>query len=283
MAGKNSFSAEKEQMTKLACGRTFDEQVAAIRQYGNHGASSVLRNAILAAHGIADPKARAANGIFFGCYRPFTTPFLLRDYVRLLELLGVDYTWFDREYCCGFPLFVQDEEDASDKPAAVSEQFSRKNVDLARDKGAETLAYCCVGCVYAAKQSISEAPERHRYILDLICDGMEKRTNRMAPTVVGYFEGCHSFYRNYFPGVNLDWARYRDMLGSIQGLTIVDLPNTFCCKRQTARIIEEAEKQKLNSIMCSCNGCYRTLQDAAKGRLQVLSVPEVLLRCFEML
>jgi Fe-S oxidoreductase len=281
MAGKDPFSAEKEHAAKLAWGRTFEEEVAWIRQYGNHGVSPVLRNAVLAAHGIVNPKGEARNGIIFGCYRPFTTPFLLRDYIRLLELLGMDYTWFDREYCCGLPLLMGDAEGAWDNVAAASEESNRKNIDLAREKGAETLVYCCVGCVYSAKQSISESPERHRYILDLICDAMEKRTNKMAATTMGYFEGCHSFYGKRFPGVSLDWGRYRRMLGSIQGLTIVDLPRTFCCKRQTARIIEEAEERKVSAILCSCNGCYRALKDAAKGKLQVVSAPEALLQCFE--
>jgi len=279
MSDNTSFSAEGTHLKQLACGRTFEEQVDSIRQYGNHGASPVLRNAVLAAHGIVNPKDKAANGIIFGCYRPFTTPFLIRDYIKLLDVLNIDYTWFDRENCCGLPFIMEEPEDVSLDPATVSEEFNRKNVALAREKNAETLAYCCIGCVYAAKQSINEAPEKHRYILDLICDAMEKRTTTTTPTVMGYFEGCHSFYRAFFPGVSLDWSRYRSMLGSIRGLTIVDLPATFCCKRRADDIIEEAKKRNVDSILCPCNGCYRSLQNSAKGKLRILNVPEVLLQC----
>ena len=280
MSGKKAFVAENEYAEKIACGRSFDEQVASIKQYGNHGVSSVLRNAVLAAHGISNPKTQATYGIIFGCYPPFTTPFLLQYYIKLLDLLEIDYTWFDREYCCGWPLLVEDGE-VSKNSAAISEEFIRKNLTLANEKEATTLTYCCVSCVHAAKQAIREAPEQHTYILDVICEAMEKRINTTAPAVVGYFEGCHSFNHTYFPGIDINWNRYRRLLDSIQGLTVVDLPSHLCCKRKTGDILKEAEKIGVTSIVCPCNGCYRTLQNAAVDTLQITSVPEVLLDCFK--
>lgn len=281
MGKEKAFSEEKAYGRKLACGRTFDEEVAAVRQYGNHGTSAVLRNAVLAAHGIVDPKPKAANGIFFGCYRPFTTPFLLRDYIKLLGLLGADYTWFDRENCCGWPFFVDDSDGAAQKAEALSGEFNRKNVALAREKGAATLVYCCVGCAYVAKHALQGDAAQHRYVLDLICDEMEKRDSRIAPMTVGYFEGCHAFSRAHFPGAVIDWPRYRRMLGKIKGLTIVDLPNTSCCKRAPEKILESARQKKVDTILCPCNGCYRTLKGMAQDGLEVVSFPEILLRCFE--
>jgi hypothetical protein len=272
------LQAEKAHAARLARGRTFDEQVAAIRNCGNHGASPVLRLAALAAHGISNPKARAANGLIFGCYRPFTTPFLLWDYIKLLDLLGVDYTWFEKEYCCGLPLVMESDGAPTGKIAEAGEDFNRRNAELARAKEVETLAYCCVGCVYAAKRFSPFPAERQLYILDLILDALGNRALEMPPTALGYFEGCHSFYRARFPGINLNWQRYRQALENIKGLTIVDLPNTLCCKRSGEQILEQADQLKLDRILCPCNGCYGALKAAAQGKIELMNYPEVLLQ-----
>lgn len=153
----------------------------------------MLRTSLLSSLGIPKPKEKAVNWIKFGCYRPFTYPFLIRNYIKLLDLLGIDYTYFDPEYCCGLPLVMESTENSLGKATALSEEFNRKNAELARQKGVETLAYCCIGCVYAAKYSMNESSERHIYILDLIFDSMEKRANRITPTVMGYFEDAILF------------------------------------------------------------------------------------------
>ena len=279
---KPRFAEEKAHAVKLACGRTFDEQAAAIEKCGNHGASDGLRNSILAAHGIANPKPNARHGIMFGCYRPFTTPFLLHDYIRLLDLLGVDYTWFEREYCCGLPFVMEPEGGSPEKIAELRGNSNARNQALAAQKRVETLAYCCIGCAYAAKDASSKLSEGHVYILDLISDAMEKKHHKMSLTQVGYFEGCHSFYRSRFPDVRLGWTRYRSMLENIDGLSVVDIPPTSCCKRAAAKIIDTAQNLHVTQLVCPCNGCYVSLKAAAQNKLQVLTMPELLLRCFDV-
>jgi len=188
----------------FSCGRTLAEQVETIRRFGNHGASPVLRAGVLAAHGIARPKAKAELCVIFGCYRPFTTPFLVRDGIRLLEMLDIDYTYLDQEYCCGAPLAMLASDEQSDEIGAVSREFNRRNLQLAREKGAATLAYCCVGCVHAAKNSCPETSEDHVYLLDVILDGLERCELKAPPGTVGYYEGCHSFFESRYPGTAID-------------------------------------------------------------------------------
>jgi Fe-S oxidoreductase len=278
MAETTGFAPEREHAARLSCGRTFDEQIESIRKHGSHGMIQVARAGVLAAMGIPGPKDKAENGIIFGCYRPFTTPFLLRDYIRLLDLLGVDYTYFDREFCCGLPLIMQSAGGEQEKAIAAGSEFNRLNLGLAHQKGATTLAYCCVGCVYAAKNCFRDAPGHHVYIVDLILDKLEKETLGVAPTVMGYFEGCHTFYSTHFPRVSMEWKRYRQFLDGIKGLKIVDLSNNLCCKRSAAKIADNAIKLNLDKVLCSCNGCYLSLKEAGKGKFNVLSLPEVLLQ-----
>ena len=265
----------------LACGRTETEQIEAIRRYGNHGASPVLRAATLTAHGIAKPKAKAENCLIFGCYRPFDTPFLVRDYVRLLDILSVDYTYLNHEYCCGVPLAMQASRDRIAEAAAAGREFNRMNLDLAGQKGAAVLAYCCAGCIHSAKETFGQADSRHVYIIDMILDRLEGRRLMMPPTEIGYFEGCHTFARRAYPKVSIDWARYRRRLGEIEGLEVVDLPNTMCCKSSSAKIIEQAAKMNLTQLLSPCSGCYSSLNQQAKDGVRVVTYPELLLQGME--
>ena len=105
-----------------------------------------------------------------------------------------------------------------------------------------------------------KASVHQTYIVDLILDKLEKKPLKVAPTIMGYFEGCHTFYKTHFPQVSLDWKRYRQFLNGIEGLRIVDLSNKFCCKRSADKIMESAEKLNLDKILCSCNGCYLSLK-----------------------
>ncbi len=281
MVEETKFAAERKHGENLACNRGLAEQIEDIRRHGNHGASSVLRAAVLTAHGIPKPKESAENGIVFGCYRPFTTPFLLRDYTQILDILGVDYTYFEKEYCCGLPLIMQCGGEDQENARSFGVEFNRLNLGLAHQKGVKTLAYCCVGCAYMAKSSAEDTSDHQIYILDLILDKLDKEPLKVAPTVTGYFEGCHTFYKTLFPQVSLGWSRYRQFLGGIRGLEIVDLSNKLCCKRSAGRIIENAEKLKLDKVLCSCNGCYLSLREAGKGKLRTMNMPEFLLQILE--
>jgi len=267
----------------LSCGRTVDEQMESIRKYGNHGVSPVLRAGVLAAHGISKPKDNAKNCIIFGCYRPFTTPFLVRDYIRLLDMLNIDYTYLDHEYCCGVPLAMttMNSGEQLDNAMSVGREFNQLNLNLAQQKGAIKLAYCCAGCVHAAKNAFNETSDSHVYIVDLILDEIEKHHLKIPPTVIGYFEGCHTFFRNIYSGIRLDWGRYRQRLSKIEGLKIVDLPNNMCCRESAIKIIESAVKMNLTKILCPCSGCYASLMPASKGKLQMITLPDLLLQSLE--
>lgn len=281
MVKENKFAAERQASVHLACDRGFPEQIEDIRRYGNHGVSPVLSAAVLAAHGIPKPKDTAETGIIFGCYRPFSTPFLLRDYIRLLDILGMDYTYLEKEFCCGLPLVMQLAGEDPGNAMTFGVEFNRLNLDLARQKGVNTLAYCCVGCAYTAKSYDCETSVRQTYIVDLILDELDKRELKVAPTVIGYFEGCHTFYKTYFPQVSLEWKRYRQFLDGIENLEIVDLPNKLCCKKSADRIVESAQKLDLDKILCSCNGCYLSLKAAGQEKLTTTNMPEFLLQVLE--
>jgi Fe-S oxidoreductase len=255
-----------------------DEQLDTIRRFGNHAASPVLRSRLLAGLGIPKPKAQAGNCIIFGCYRPFSEPFLVRDYLRVLDLLNVDYTYLDQEQCCGVPFAMKKPSPERDAALAASTEFNRQNDELARQKGATRLAYCCTGCAYAARTVFPEALDSHVYMPDLIFDHLEQRKLTIAPTSIGYFEGCHTFAKSAYPANAVDWSRYRTRLGEIDGLRIVDLPNNLCCKNSADELINLAVEMNVDTILCPCNSCITSLGLAGQGKVTMITLPELLLQ-----
>lgn len=277
MAKTNRIALEKIITDKIACGRSLEEQLGSVRAYGNHGASPMLRAGALAAHGIANPKASAPYAVLFGCYRPFTTPFLLQDALRLLDILEVEHTWLEKEYCCGLPLLGQAPKEERQEVASASAGFVRQNWELAKAKGAGTLVYCCAGCATAAKHMCPDTQHEHVYVLDLLLDRLEGRPLRVEPMTLGYFEGCHATFRMHYPKTSLPWARYREFLDTVEGLTLVDLPGGRCCKHQASEIVGSAVERGLSGIVSPCSGCNVGIREAGRGKARMVSYPELLL------
>lgn len=267
----------ERRIKQLVAGRTLDQQIECVEREGNHGKSSLLRNSLLAGLGIPPPKKTADNLIVFGCYVPFNMPMVIRDHIKLLERLGVDYTYLEKETCCGVPMLRAAAEEERDKARTASKGFMEVNRDTARQKGAKSIAYCCIGCAHMAGDFFPDDSVRHMYFHDLIADRLEGKTLKIAPTVVGYYEGCHAIYRDLIPGVSLNWSRYRSLLEQIEGLELAPMPDRVCCQEFPDHVVEVAEKRDLKTILCSCNGCYGRINAAAKGRVRVRYITEVLL------
>ena len=264
---------------RLAAGRTLNEEIEYIRKYGNHGVAPDLRNALVAALGIPKPRETAEHLIIFGCYLPFMMPLLLLDYINILEHLGVEYTYLKREFCCGATLLGTSGAD-EEKAMAAGKEFMQINRDLALQKGAKTISYFCIGCAYMARAFFSDDDTiRHLYYPDLIIDNLGDRKLRITPAVMGYYEGCHRRRRDLLPpDTDLNWEGYRELLERIEGLELVDLPNEICCVDYPERIVKAAEKQNLDTILCSCTRCYLTVGRTARERVQMKYLPEILLQ-----
>jgi len=259
-------------------GRSIDEQIDYVRKYGNHAASPELRNEVLAALDVPEPKDTAENMVIFGCYFPFWIPQSLQDFIDTLEHLKVDYTYLEKEACCCAPMVVAAEEEEKEEVMAVVKELMLIHRDQARRKGATSISYFCQTCAYLAKKCFPDDSIRQLYYPDLIIEKLGNRKLKVPPTVVGYYEGCQIRRRAMAPGVELDWPRYRELLDSIEGLEIVDLPHKICCRPTAEPIVEAAEKANLDTILCSCGGCFSRVRITAKERVQVKNLPEILLQ-----
>lgn len=276
----NEYSQDALLLGVIA-GRSLDEQVEQVRKFGNHGLAAVLRAGMLKSIGIPPAKKTSQNVLMFGCYVPFSYAMQLRDYIKVLDILGVDYTYLDNEFCCGSPMIQTSAGEERERAKQVATEFINMNMSAGQKKGASKMAYFCVGCAHMVPGLLPGEREKHVYSLDLIVDELKDRKLRLPPTAVGYFEGCHTRYKTIFPDVALNWAAYRRLLDRIDGLRVVDIPNNNCCSKHPERILEAAEKHKLDTIICPCNACYRRLDTVAAGKLRVKHLPEILLQSLQ--
>jgi len=267
-----------EELMGVAAGRTLDEQIEDIQRCRDHTTTPVIRAGLLQALGLPEPKPTSENLLTFGCYTPFFFPFVLRDYIRLLDILGVDYTYSLDAACCGAPIILASSKAQLEQAIKVSKESAQKNHDLAQQMGASTTIYCCPGCTRMDKGFFREEAERHRYILDVITDKLEKETLKVAPTTVGFFGGCQTRYTAIFPDAKLRVDRYRKLMDRIEDLEIIDLTQDICCSKYSERLVQEAQKQTLETIVSPCNGCFGEIGNTAKGRVQVTHLAEILVR-----
>jgi hypothetical protein len=105
---------------------------------------------------------------------------------------------------------------------------------------------------------------RHQYYLDLIIEGLQDRDLRIAPTRLGYFEGCQRTFRAFAPEVDWDFSNYRRLLTKVEGLEIIELSNQICCVEDPTIILHEGKRLGLESILCLCPGCFLKIKGVSE-------------------
>lgn len=265
-------------VVKSACGRDFETQLQTVETTGQHGAPQVLRAMALGANGFAGTPQQADLALVFGCYRPFSTPNILREVAWILGKLGMAHTWLEKENCCGLPLMHQVASEDRPQMADTAQGFVRGNKEAAAQKGASRLAYCCAGCAHVAKSVDAEAELSHSYILDVLLDALQGRSLHIKPLKVAYFEGCHTSYRRHFPQTSLNWPAYRQFLEGVEGLVVQDIAGGLCCKNQPDRIVAAAQENRADALVCACSGCTVAVRAAGQGKIRVMSYTELLAR-----
>ncbi len=268
----------------------------AIRETGMYIPVSHTRMFLLRGLGITvPPKPAAKNWIKLSCQMPFTHPRYVQGFFRLMDLLGVDYTYLEKEYCCGAQTIssaTTDEE--RDRALKVSQALMQVNRDGARNKGAETMVYMCGECCHVAKAYFPEEADRHIYSWELIMDRLEDKALKIEPTVAGWFPTCGGVYADRALVSTLmkrkvgdiGWGRLRRMMSKIEGLTLVDLGKGLCCSHPrdnpgNKSIVQEAIDKGLDTIICPCHACRLHIDIEVKRRhiegLQVKYLSDILL------
>jgi len=264
-------------MKKSVDHRTFEDKVAYVRQHGHHSSPASLRKMMMQNLSIPSPKSSAEYALVFGCYALYSNHSrLVMSYISLLEKLGLDYTCLENEYCCGSSLVQTSKRSERNRAKEAARDFLQMNIQQAIEQKVKNIAYFCSSCARIANSLIKDDRIGHIYLLDLLLDHVNASQLQYGPATVGYFEGCHATIDAFFAGASLPWERYREVLGRIHGLTVVDLPSDVCCRGRSEHILERLQERNLSVVICSCNNCVRFLEkkENAGTRIQVKHMVE---------
>lgn len=270
-------------------GATLEEQVQRVRDEVFFPHPTFMRRAMLHALGLRPKRGPAENLIVLGCMSAFGQINLLMSYLKLLDRLGVSYTFIkDKEYCCGSPL-LQDaigrhaSEAERQKAADAAKEFMALNTDQGRKLGVKNVAYFCQACGWQAKYFFPDDDVKHMYHLDLVVDNIKDRPLSVKPARVGYYEGCWRRYYYLYPGVAFDLPAYRGLLHKINGLEIEELRSSICCFINESPIFKLAERKGLDTIITPCAACYAHLERVAvRGdKFKVKMLHEVVLEALD--
>lgn len=273
-------SVPRKVMGVIAAGRSLEEQIADVRRYGIIFTPDVLRNSILG--GLEVPRRRkASNLIIVGC-ACYGTAMPLRNYCLLLERLGIEYAFLDKEYCCGLP-FIQHQVIAGEdrKPAdEAAREFIGMNIEGARRVGSQRIIYFCTWCAYLGKRFYPEFPQLfYPEALYPALDGVRL----VLRGVVGYFGGTPHRRPILVPedGLDLDWPGYRRLLDRIEGLEVVDIPR-YCCQIADWAIWDRLRRHGLDTLVVSCIVCYGRLSRRAPQGIRVRFLTDIILEALEV-
>ncbi len=267
-------------MQNLIGGRSFDQIKDLIEREGLDIGGCVFggtyRNFLLQAAGIkGDHLNRPAENVIIGsCYfLPYISPL-----IKILDKLETSYSFLEKEYCCGVPGVEMFDGEDRDRAIEFSGEMCRRNVSQAAKLNAKSVITFCTWCAYMYKRwepypggEISPV-----YFPDLVLKKIDEKSIPLhSNQTVGYYEGCHFRNKAFAPGVEVNWESCRKLLGKVDGLKVVEIPNK-CCIWQIGEVIAAIRKAKIKTVICACFGCHARVQFAAPD-LQVRFITEIIL------
>ena len=272
--------------------------------------------------------AQKADVLYFaGCTASYVNKEIAQSTAKILRAAGTEFMLMPDEWCCGNTLFsvgLFDEAKA----------LAQRNVDEVRKTGAKTLLTSCAECYrmwkvdYPKMLDIStddlgfKVVHLVEYADEKVKDGALKM-KKPFETRLTYHDSC-SLSRLSDPWTPYEgkrgwmgcveprlkrrrgnpeiYAKPRDILKSIPGVNLVEMPrtreNTFCCgagrgtqeaypdfaKWAAAHRLEEVREIGAETLVSSCPWCKNNFAQAVKasgGDVQVLDISEVICASIE--
>lgn len=230
-----------------------------------------------------------ADVLFFaGCTASYVETDIAEATLRLLQDSGLSVTYGGtEESCCGIPMKMAGKEEL------FAESY-RRNVDMARARGAKTIIASCPACSLVWKEMYAEEARRLgepyefevKHYSEVIAPAIAAGTLKLDAPVFGdgtvtFHDSCHA---GRAQGI---YEPPRDMLKAIPGINYVEMEHNredaLCCgsvvtlvgelpvapKLGCARL-QEAVDAGANTVVALCPCCQVQLRDSAeKGDIDV--------------
>jgi Fe-S oxidoreductase len=220
---------------------------------------------------------RAEYALIAGCFSPYLEPQDMTALRKLLDHFGVDYTLVPKEYCCGdlFYLHALGEAHEGDLEQAdvLAREFLDRNLEQARELGADKIVAYCAGCDMAfnrVNDAVAEQIIWHPTLLARLFQGGKLELQ------AHYYSGCHG-HRRKLMGDTPDLDSVLAALGRIEGLELHQLDSRLCCMKPD-QLEELASSVTLQTVIAPCSGCTLALRKALakRGEYRVSMLSEVL-------
>ena len=230
---------------------------------------------------------------FVGCQSAYARRRIAKATMKLLDSAGVEFSVLPEEWCCGYPLLHNGQEDDA---VGIVEH----NMEVMEKEGIETVLCSCSGCYTVLKHEYPEILGRKlpfnlmhtsEYLARLIKDGDLKLENPV-PEVVTYHDPCTLGRHNDIYDVP------RELLQSIPGLKLVEMErnrdDAWCCGTggevsfafpdlsnwSSLQRMEEAEETGASILASACPGCATSFMSASsvfdKKGIKVCDINELL-------
>ncbi len=221
---------------------------------------------------------QAEIGYFTGCSGAYTAQPMVAGALRVMNALGIEFTLFDDEWCCGFPLFIVGELE-------LMEQMIRHNVEGLAARGVKHLSVSCPCCMFMLQNHWpyfygAPLPFDIIHITQLVKPYVEAGKLRLTQSLdatLTYHDPC------YLSRGTRVIDEPRAMLGQIRGARVVEMAHSRelsrCCGAgggirrglpevsiQMARdLLAEAEHVGADILVIDCPACYERLHLAQQG------------------
>lgn len=214
---------------------------------------------------------------FVGCTSSYREKKIARDTVDVLTKLGINYSIFSEEWCCGSPLLRTGQRKGATDLAS-------HNVELFQSKGIKTVLTACAGCYRTLKEDYPkilgkelpfEVLHISEYLKKLLDDGKIQFKSEFKKTVT-YHDPCHL---GRHAGL---YDAPRDVIKKIPGIKFIEMRkirgDASCCgagggvkaaypewslEMATDRV-KEAISTGADVLITTCPFCERNFADAIK-------------------
>ena len=240
-------------------------------------------------------RERAKVLYFVGCTAALDASLqhVARNTVALMKAAGVDFGILgEEEVCCGSVMLRVGERD-------LARELARKNLDLIRALGVETVVTSCAGCFKTLSQDApvfgglaARVVHSSRFFLDLALAGKLALENRGGLRVT-YHDPCHM-------GRHCgEYDAPRELMQDGTGISLVEMPrnreNAWCCGAgggvrsafpdwalETSRArVREAAETGAEGLVTTCPFCLQNLTTAVQAEgapLELMDLTDLLVR-----
>lgn len=223
---------------------------------------------------------RARNVIVSGCQILSALPHVLTSLCRVFDRGGLDYTFLSVEYCCGNylyrPAIQARDENALSECRQISRELVQRNIERAKELGAERLIIFCSPCYPVYRHAF---PEENIVFYPAAIH--EALSETKYPNEIDYYAGCYRLHRKFSPAP-MDLKSTDEVFEKLEGLSVRRISAPKCCftPEGLSHMIDSVRTKRMVHI---CTGCYgQAVKHMPQDRgVEVLMLPEFVERAMQ--